>query len=58
MNTQRYYNWACWLYGSDPKGFGSIVNDEVLPESRRERCPAEYEQIRRSWTTLLDPYLK
>jgi hypothetical protein len=58
LTTQRYYNWACWLYGSDPKRFGSIVNDEVLPESRRESCPEEYGQIAKSWVTLLDPYLK
>lgn len=58
LSAQRYYNWACWLYGSDPKRFGSIVNDEVLPESRRERCPEEYGRIAKSWVTLLDPYLK
>lgn len=58
LSAQRYYNWACWLYGSDPERFDSVVNDEVLPEGRRERCPSEYAQIHKSWNTLLGPYLK
>lgn len=58
LNAQRFYNWACWLYGSDPTTFQSLVDDEVLPAQRAERCQGEFEQIDKSWGTLLQPYLK
>lgn len=45
-------------YGSEPERFNSVVNDEVLPESRRESCPSEYAQISKSWVALRRPYLK
>ncbi|MEU6239006.1 DUF4344 domain-containing metallopeptidase, partial [Kitasatospora sp. NPDC047058] len=63
LNAQRYYDWVCWLYGSDPDGYADVVQtaqnpDGVLPEDRAQRCPAEYQSIDDSWSTLLRPYLK
>ncbi|MFB6835987.1 DUF4344 domain-containing metallopeptidase [Streptomyces sp. NPDC056361] len=63
LDAQRYYNAICWLYGSDPAGFQGAVRtdanpDGPLPESRAAQCPAEFEQIDRAWSTLLQPYLK
>ncbi|MFD4370899.1 DUF4344 domain-containing metallopeptidase [Streptomyces sp. NPDC058486] len=63
LSIQRFYNWACWLYGSDPDAYDSVVEtdgnpDGVLPEERAAQCPREFEQINNSWSTLLQPYLK
>ncbi|MFH9721784.1 DUF4344 domain-containing metallopeptidase [Streptomyces sp. NPDC017254] len=63
LDSQRYYNAICWLYGSDPEAYrGAVLTaanpDGVLPESRAARCPAEYDKIYSSWSTLLEPYLK
>ncbi|MDX3540585.1 DUF4344 domain-containing metallopeptidase [Streptomyces sp. MB09-01] len=63
LSAQRFYNEICWLYGSDPDAFESVViavgnPDGVLPELRAEGCRHEYEQIEKSWGRLLEPYLK
>ena len=58
LDQQRFYNIVCWVYGRDEEKYRSIVADGVLPAERAERCADEYDQIERSWTTLLKPYLK
>ncbi|MFB7589110.1 DUF4344 domain-containing metallopeptidase [Streptomyces sp. NPDC056169] len=63
LDSQRYYNAICWLYGSDPKTYEFVVRTEAnpegfLPESRAVRCPGEYTQMQEAWSTLLAPYLK
>ncbi|MFJ8535939.1 DUF4344 domain-containing metallopeptidase [Streptomyces sp. NPDC093591] len=63
LDIQRFYNWSCWLYGSDPAAYQWIVRsddspDGVLPEERAEGCPEEFQKIAHSWGTLLEPYLK
>lgn len=32
--------------------------DGALPQERAAQCPQEYNQIAKSWGTLLDPYMK
>ncbi|MFI8324952.1 DUF4344 domain-containing metallopeptidase [Streptomyces sp. NPDC085529] len=63
LDGQRFFDWACWLYGSDPRRFADAVDaegnpDGVLPRDRAALCPAEYRRIASSWHTLLRPYLK
>ncbi len=58
LNQQRVYNILCWLFGSNPQKYSSIVTSGVLPESRAQRCPDEYNQLERAWTKLLAPYVK
>ncbi len=63
LHAQRFFNAVCWLYGSNPTLYQSVVLTEAnpdgyLPESRAVRCPDEFRQIYTSWTTLLAPYLK
>ncbi|WMX47402.1 DUF4344 domain-containing metallopeptidase [Streptomyces roseicoloratus] len=63
LDSQRYFNAICWLYGSDPAAYQGVVAtdgnpDGVLPEDRAARCPAEFDQIDQAWGTLLEPYLK
>ncbi|MFF2779776.1 DUF4344 domain-containing metallopeptidase [Streptomyces sp. NPDC058052] len=63
LDGQRFFNWACWLYGSDPERFADAVDaegnpDGVLPRDRAALCPAEYRRIDSSWRALLGPHLK
>ncbi|MEV6357079.1 DUF4344 domain-containing metallopeptidase [Streptomyces hydrogenans] len=63
MDGQRFFNWACWLYGSDPARFADAVDaegnpDGVLPRDRAALCPAEFRRVDSSWRTLLAPHLK
>ncbi|WP_406207713.1 DUF4344 domain-containing metallopeptidase [Kitasatospora sp. NBC_01560] len=63
LEAQRYYNWVCWLYGSDPEGYADAVAtadnpNGSLPEDRAQQCPTEFDSINNSWSTLLAPYLK
>ncbi|WP_345329031.1 DUF4344 domain-containing metallopeptidase [Kitasatospora aburaviensis] len=63
LDAQRFYNQVCWLFGSDPGTFASVVQvpenpDGVLPVDRAQGCEAEYDQLNSSWSTLLQPYLK
>ncbi|WP_030753012.1 DUF4344 domain-containing metallopeptidase [Streptomyces griseus] len=63
LDGQRFFNWACWLYGSDPRRFADAVDaegnpDGVLPRDRAALCPAEFRRIDSSWRTLLAPHLK
>jgi hypothetical protein len=57
LDEQRVYNILCWLYGSDTEGYEQIV-DDPLPAARAERCEAEYRQLDRSWTKLLEDHVK
>ncbi|MFB7361108.1 DUF4344 domain-containing metallopeptidase [Streptomyces hydrogenans] len=63
MDGQRFFNWACWLYGSDPARFADAVDaegnpDGVLPRDRAALCPAEFRRVDSSWRTLLAPHLR
>ncbi|NJN75189.1 MAG: DUF4344 domain-containing metallopeptidase [Synechococcaceae cyanobacterium RL_1_2] len=58
LSSQRYYNTACLIYGSDPKEFAYLVEEEYLPAERAELCEEEYAQKSDAWWALLDPYLK
>jgi hypothetical protein len=58
MTGQRYYTWLCYLYGSDHNRFLDLVASGELPLHRASGCEQEYDQMMRSWTTLLQPYLK
>ncbi|MFK7697940.1 DUF4344 domain-containing metallopeptidase [Pseudomonas caspiana] len=56
-NEERYSNVLCMIYGSSPKKYASIVDQQLLPESRaascREDAPKKYE----AWVGFLSPYL-
>ncbi|MFI6008587.1 DUF4344 domain-containing metallopeptidase [Streptomyces sp. NPDC051243] len=63
LDIQRFYNWSCRLYGSNPDAYKEIVRsdgnpDGVLPEERAERCPDEFAKFEHAWATLLESYLK
>ena len=58
LNSQRFYNTACLIYGSDPDEFEFILEEEYLPEDRAQGCEEEYEQKSDSWWTLIEPFIK
>jgi hypothetical protein len=58
LDPQRFYNITCWVYGSDPEAFSSLVEDEAIPQARAERCPGEWQQTSSAWTRLLAPHIK
>jgi hypothetical protein len=58
LSSQRFYNTACLIYGSNPEEFSFIVDEEYLPEDRAERCESEYTQKSEAWWTLINPFLK
>ena len=58
LDEQRFFNIVCWVFGQDPQRFENLVADGLLPENRAARCPGEWAQIDRSWSRLLDSYLK
>ncbi|HST42834.1 MAG TPA: DUF4344 domain-containing metallopeptidase [Conexibacter sp.] len=58
LSQQRVYQFLCWIYGSDPRAFRSIVGRDGLPRARAVRCPSEWRQVNRSWSRLLVPHLK
>jgi hypothetical protein len=58
LSSQRFYNLACWMFGSDPQLFSFMVQQGILPEARAARCPEEYEKMSRAWERLVDPWIK
>ncbi|MGB0560918.1 MAG: DUF4344 domain-containing metallopeptidase [Spirulinaceae cyanobacterium] len=57
LSSQRFYNTACLIYGSDPEGYDFLVEEDYLPGDRAELCPDEYEQKSNAWWSLIEPYL-
>lgn len=53
-DLQRYYNFACLMYGADPDMRGDLVEVFDLPEERAETCEEEYDLAERSWHAVLD----
>jgi len=58
LDAQRFYNLLCWVYGHNEKKYAYLVNKGMLPKERAERCADEYDKIFKSWSRLLDPYMK
>ncbi|MHA4853310.1 DUF4344 domain-containing metallopeptidase [Rhodococcus sp. MSC1_016] len=65
LNQVRGYNLLCWDYGALPDVLGVLLAEPgepeqkgQLPADRAGRCPEEYRQMLKSWTTLLEPYIK
>jgi hypothetical protein len=57
LDMQRFYGIVCWLYGSNPKKYASLVKSINLPATRAQRCSGEYTQVYKSWDKLLSPYV-
>jgi len=53
-HEQRFWNLACWTYGSDTTAFSSLRAS--LPPARAPGCAQEYRAISTRWTGLLAPH--
>ncbi|GGJ53440.1 DUF4344 domain-containing metallopeptidase [Deinococcus roseus] len=58
LHEQRYANFLCWAYGSNPQEYRIYLELAILSERRKSRCVNEYNQLVHGWITLLNPYLK
>jgi Putative metallopeptidase len=58
LDQQRFANVICWVYGKSQTEFQYLVEDGTLAADRAPQCPAEYEQMAKTWGALLAPYLK
>ncbi|WP_413815965.1 DUF4344 domain-containing metallopeptidase [Kitasatospora purpeofusca] len=61
--AQRFSNWMCWLYGSDPDQYAPVVATErnpdgILPPEPAAGCPGEFQQMEKSLSPTLKPCLK
>ena len=58
LDEQRYYSTLCHVYGSDPKRYAYILEDEYFSNERAELCLDEYDNLSRSWLVLLKAHIK
>ncbi|PKN54731.1 MAG: hypothetical protein CVU56_25005 [Deltaproteobacteria bacterium HGW-Deltaproteobacteria-14] len=60
LSEQRFYNIVCWVYGSNPEGFGDLLEsaDGPLPDDRAELCPDEWKKLASAWPRLLKDHLR
>lgn len=58
LDEQRSIQIVCWVYGSAPDEYGSLVEDEYITPERAERCTEEYNDLVGAWDKLLAPFWK
>lgn len=56
-DEQRFFNFACWIYGSNPDKYGYLV-DRALPKQRALGCSDEYRRFVKGWRNALAPFIK
>jgi hypothetical protein len=54
---ERFANLLCMAYGSDPKEFAQVVDDEFLPSSRAKNCHYDYQDNQFAFETLIGPHI-
>lgn len=58
LDIQRAFAMVCLMVGKDPEWFSDAADGYGLEAEQRERCGWDYEDTERSWTKLLEPYLR
>ena len=58
LDEQRFYGILCMLYGHDPEAYAYLIKDGTLPPARAELCQEDYVRLKKSWQTLLAPFVK
>jgi hypothetical protein len=58
LDGQRFYGILCMLYGHDPEQYAYLIEDGTLPPSRAALCQDDYARLKKSWQTLLAPFVK
>ncbi len=58
LDEQRIYSAICLVYGSNPKRYRALLEDEGMPADKQQECAVEFEERRDAWLAVLQPYLK
>lgn len=58
LNEQRQFNIVCWSYGSNPPQYAAVAKYARLPKARADRCPGEYQDLKKAVQQLLGRRLK
>ncbi len=58
ISAQRFYNMACFIYGSDPEKFAAIPDLVKLPPGRADWCEEEFQVASRSLDRLFGAWMK
>jgi hypothetical protein len=56
LNIQRFYQFACLLYGADPDTYADLPARIELPAARAAGCAAEFQHADRAVTWLITTY--
>ena len=54
---QRFFNYVCMAYGSDPANFKDFVERKLLPPERAVHCAREYQLVGRAFTKTIMPHI-
>lgn len=57
MPSGRYQRLMCWLAGSEPGHLSEFATHAGIPAQSLESCPAQYQELRASLLTWLEPHL-
>lgn len=55
--AQRYFNYTCIAFGSNPGKFKFLVEDGSLPQGFAQSCPGLYRKLRRSFIQTMLPHI-
>lgn len=58
LDQQRMYSIICMIYGSDPNGYSSLLNDVGMPSEKESECVYSFQEISRNWIRLIADYIK
>jgi len=57
MSSGRYQRLICWVAGSEPGHLREIASQAGISAERIERCPSDYQELRATLLTWLEPHL-
>jgi Putative metallopeptidase len=56
-DAQRFFNYLCTAYVSDPVLFGFVVKNGTLPQERAKYCKQDYEKLKYSFDATIMPHI-
>ncbi len=55
--AQRFYNYLCIAFGSDPASFKFLIDQNLLPLDRAQRCNSEFYALRLAFAKEILPHV-
>lgn len=55
--AQRFFNYLCIAYGSDPATFKFLIDQNMLPVRRAQRCTGEFYALRYAFAKTILPHV-